>query len=74
MIRADVNAGDFLKDILNKEDFWDVRLIYHKCWRLTTNTGELEFTVWDAMLFFYVDLSYYKERQYFALSFVADIR
>ena len=53
MIRADVNAGDFLKDILNKEDFWDMRLIYHKCWRLTTNTGELEFTVWDAMLFFF---------------------
>ena len=29
---------------------------------------------WDAMLnFFYVDLSYYKERQYFVLSFIADI-
>ena len=58
MIRADVNAGDFLKDILNKEDFWDMRLIYHKCWRLTTNTGELEFMAWDArLIFFYFDLS-----------------
>ena len=75
MIRADVNAGDFLKDVLNKEDFWDMRLIYHKCWRLSNNTGELEFMAWDAMLiFFYVDLSYYKERQYFALSFIAYIR
>ena len=55
MIRADVNAGDFLKDILNKEDFWDMRLIYHKFWRLTTSNGELEFIAWDArLIFFYV--------------------
>ena len=53
MIRADVNAGDFLKDVLNKEDFLDLRLIHHKCWRLTTNTGELEFMARDAMLIFF---------------------
>ena len=54
MIRADVNAGDFLKDILYKEDFLDVRLIYHKCCRLTANTEELEFMAWDAMLNYFL--------------------
>ena len=68
-------CGRILKNILNVGDFGDMRLIYHKCWKLTTNTGELEFMAWDAMLiFFYVDLSCYKERQYFVLSFIADIR
>ena len=56
-------------------DFGDIRLIYYKCWRLTTNTWELEFMARDAMLFFfYIDLLYYKERQYLVIPFIADIR
>ena len=43
MIRADVIV----------EDFGDMRLIYHKCWRLTTNTGAFEFMTWDAKLIFF---------------------
>ena len=38
-----------------------MRLIDHKCWRRTTSNGALEFTSWDAMPFFYIDLSYYKD-------------
>ena len=46
-------CGRILKNILNVGDFGDMRLIYHKCWKLTTNTGELEFMAWDAMLIFF---------------------
>ena len=46
-----------------------MRLIYHKGWRLTTSTGELECMAWDIMLkFFYIDLLYYQERHYFVRS------
>ena len=34
-----------------------MKLIYHKGWRLTTSTGELECMAWDITLkFFYIDL------------------
>ena len=52
-----------------------MRLIHYKRWRLTNNTGELEFMAWDTMLnCFYVEISYYKEKQYFLLPSIADIR
>ena len=50
-------------------------LIYHKCRRLPVNTGELECMAWDVMRkCFYIDLSYYKERQSFVIPFIADVR
>ena len=71
-------CGRFSEEYLKCGRFYKtiyMRLIYHKCWRLPTNTGELEFMAWDAMLrFFYNDLSHYKERQYFVIPFIADIR
>ena len=52
-----------------------MRLLYRKWRKLTTNTGELEFVARDAILkFFYIDLSYYKGRQYFVIPFITDIR
>ena len=38
-----------------------------------TNTGKLEFMAWNAILF-YVDPVYNKERHYFVIPFIADMK
>ena len=67
MVRAEANAGDCLKNILNAGE--------------SRPTGEMEFMAWGAMLiclilflYFFLDVSYYTERQFFVISFIADIR
>ena len=49
-------------------------LIYHKYWRLPANTGELECMTYlrSNATFFYIDLSYCKERQSFVIPVIAD--
>ena len=75
MIRAEVNAGDFLKSILNVGDFTRK----FKCNHYFVNTGVYRqvprnWNVWSEMKLFYIDLSYCKERQSLVIPFIANIR
>ena len=75
MIRARVNVRDFLKSILNMGDFTRK----FKCNHYFINTGNFRplprnWNVWPEMKFFYIDLSYCKERESLVIPFIADIR
>ena len=65
-----VSRGDRFHEYINK---W--QSLFHKWKTLPVNTEELECMAWDVMqIFFYIDLSYCKERQSFVIPFTADIR
>ena len=75
MIGAEINAGDFLKSILNVVDF--IRTF--KCNHYFKNSGvyrpvPTNWNVWPEMKLFYIDFSYCKERQSLVIPFIADIR
>ena len=70
MIRAEVNAGDFMWEVLRGNLNVDNN---HKCRWLSAIIGELECMTWDLMQhFFYIDLSHCKERQSFVIPVIAD--
>ena len=75
MIRAEINASDFLKNILNVGDFTRT----FKCNHYFVNAGVYRsvprnWNVWPELEHFYIDFSYCKERQSLVIPFIADIR
>ena len=77
MIRLAVNAGDFLKCILNVGDFTRKYKFNHyfiNAGDSPASTRELECMASDIIqFFFYIDLSYCKERQSCVIPFTSDI-
>ena len=69
MIRVQVNAGDFLKSILNVGDFTRK----FKCNHYFINAGD-SIARHVMQKIFYIDFSHCKERQSLVIPFIADIR